>query len=252
MNLSTNKIPGFITVRASSTRLPKKCLLPFGQGNVLNFVIQRARLYGIEPIVCTSTDSSDDIIEKIAIDERVKLFRGSLVNKLKRWSDCASHFGFEAFHTVDADDPFFDGNEMHASMKILYDESLDLVEPSEISSNGAGSVGYSIKAQIIEKAIENIGIEEDTEMMWEFLKKIPDIKIARIKDNENTPKKIRLTLDYQEDYWLIESVRKMVSVNAPREEIDNLFKHNPDLYLINWFRNGEWKNSQNEKIKQIK
>jgi spore coat polysaccharide biosynthesis protein SpsF len=252
VSVSTNYIAGFITVRVSSTRLPGKCLLPFGEGNVLNHVIQRTRSYGIEPIVCTSTDISDDIIEEIAVKDQVRFFRGSLVNKLKRWSDCAAYFGIEGFHTVDADDPFFDGDEMKESMKILFKESLDLVEPSEISSNGAGSVGYSIKTKLIQKAIENIAEEEDTEMMWEFLKKVPNVKLTKMKDNERAPKKLRLTLDYQEDYWLIESVRKMVSVNARREEIDNLFKRNPDLYLINWFRNNEWKNSQNKKIKQIK
>ena len=59
--------------------------------------------------MCTSTDSSDDLIEKLAKKEGVKCFRGSLVNKLKRWADCANHFKINAFHTIDADDPFFDG-----------------------------------------------------------------------------------------------------------------------------------------------
>ena len=71
-------IPGFVTVRTSSTRLPAKCLLPFGDGNVLEHVIRRARAFGIEPIVCTSIDSSDDLIEKIAGTEGVCCFRGSL------------------------------------------------------------------------------------------------------------------------------------------------------------------------------
>ena len=49
-------IHGIITVRTSSTRLPKKCLLSFGEYNVINHVINRCKYFKIEPIVCTSTD----------------------------------------------------------------------------------------------------------------------------------------------------------------------------------------------------
>ena len=111
--------PGIVTVRTSSKRLPKKCLLPFGESNVLTHIINRAKFYKIEPIICTSTDHSDDIIESIAQEENVKYFRGHLKNKLRRWADCVNYFQIEEFHTIDADDPFFDGFEMAASMKLL-------------------------------------------------------------------------------------------------------------------------------------
>ena len=93
--MSDKTLVGLVTVRTSSTRLPAKCLLPFGDGNVLNHIIRRARAYGIEPIICTSVDNSDNIIENIASDEGVRCFRGSLSNKLKRWLDCATFFGLE-------------------------------------------------------------------------------------------------------------------------------------------------------------
>ena len=91
---------GFITVRTSSTRLPNKCLLPLGDETVISHVVKRAISYGIEPIICTSTDKSDDILEEISKELGVKCFRGSLVNKLKRWLDCAEHFNVNSFHTL--------------------------------------------------------------------------------------------------------------------------------------------------------
>ncbi len=54
----------------------------------------------------------------------------------------------------------------------------------------------------------------------------------------------RLTLDYEEDYWLLESVRRMSGNLATRQEINKLFLSNPDLYKINWFRNQEWRENQ--------
>jgi len=77
---------------------------------VLNHIICRSISYGIEPIICSSEDPSDDIIEKIAQDENVKCFCGLLLIKLKQWLDCAEYFGMDRFHTIDADESFFDGN----------------------------------------------------------------------------------------------------------------------------------------------
>lgn len=237
-------IPGFVTVRTSSTRLPAKCLLPFGDGNVLEHVIRRARAFGVEPIVCTSIDGSDHVIEQIAGTEGVRCFRGSLSNKLKRWSDCATHFGLDAFHTVDADDPFFDGEEMKASMSLLAKSGVDMVCPSLVSSNGGGSVGYSLTADIVKRAIAGLPVDADTEMMWYYVEKIPGLRSVVLPDNHLTPSRLRLTLDYEEDYWLLESVRRMVGNLAPRCEIDLLFMFNPDLHKVNWFRNAEWKSTQ--------
>jgi spore coat polysaccharide biosynthesis protein SpsF len=242
--MSEQTVPGFVTVRTSSTRLPAKCLLPFGDGNVLEHVIRRARAFGVEPIVCTSIDGSDNVIEQIARTEGVRCFRGSLSNKLKRWSDCAAHFDLEAFHTVDADDPFFDGEEIRTSMSLLSSAGVDMVSPSLVSSGGGGSVGYSITADIVNRALAGLPDDADTEMMWYYVEKTPGLRSVTLPNNPLTPSMLRLTLDYEEDYWLLESIRKMVGNLAPRREIDQLFTSNPDLHKVNWFRNVEWKAAQ--------
>ena len=242
--MSDSLIPGFVTVRTSSTRLPNKCLLPFGAGNVLEHVIRRALKYGIDPIICTSVDRSDDAIEAIAKSEGVKFFRGSLTNKLKRWSDCAERFGLDSFHTVDADDPFFDGEEMHESMRLLKDKNYDIVAPTDSSSNGGASVGYSLTTDIVKRGLVGLADDADTEMMWYYLEKLPERKSVVLEDTRNRPEKLRLTLDYQEDYWLLATVQRLTSSTAPRKEIDDLFRRNPDLYKINWFHNQDWKEAQ--------
>jgi spore coat polysaccharide biosynthesis protein SpsF len=237
-------IDGLVTVRTSSKRLPGKCLLPFGEGNVINHLIARAKAYNIDPIICTSTDKSDDVLEKIALNEGVRCFRGSLNNKLKRWSDCAEHFELKIFHTVDADDPFFDGEEMHRSMQLLKEGRYDIVYPTESSSSGGANVGYSLTADIVKKAIINLSNDTDTEMMWYYLEKIEGRKTATLAESREHPLKLRLTLDYVEDYWLLRTVQRLVGSVAARSEIDELFLRNPDLYKVNWFHNEEWKAAQ--------
>ena len=235
---------GFITVRTSSTRLPKKCLLPFGESTVLNHIIRRAVSYGIEPIVCTSTSKEDDVIQEIANKEGVKCYRGSLDNKLQRWLDCAMHFNIDAFHTIDADDPFFDGNEMKDSMRMLQEEGVDMINPTESSSAGGASVGYSLTTDIVKRACKDLDKDTDTEMMWYYMEKISDLKAKILPETRKKITKVRLTLDYEEDYWLLESVRRILGNLASKGEVERLFLSNPDMYKINWFRNEEWQSAQ--------
>ncbi len=246
---------GVITVRTSSSRLKSKCLLPFGkEPTVIEHVIQRALNFNIEPIICTSTDSTDDILEQIARKKSIKYFRGSLNNKLKRWLDCANYFNIESFHTVDADDPFFDGNEMVESLLRLNSNNLDFVAPSIYSSNGGATVGYSIKTKIISDALVGIDENADTEMMWYLLERLPGVKTEQFPNPnyfiDNLPQ-LRLTLDYKEDYWLLCSLARILGNNASNSEIYNFLQRNPDFYKINDFRNSEWKNAQVNKKPQF-
>ena len=242
--MAERNIDGLVTVRTSSTRLPAKCLLPFGDGNVIEHIIRRAKAFGINPIVCTSIDKSDDILEQIAFKESVRCFRGSLTNKLKRWSDCATKFELKTFHTVDADDPFFDCEEMKSSITLLSEGGFDMVCPSESSSSGGASVGYSLTANIVKRVSKKLPDETDTEMMWYYIEKVKGLRSTILPESHSPFPKMRLTLDYPEDYWLLESVRRIAGNLAPRNEINQLFNRNPDLYKINWFRNEEWKLGQ--------
>ena len=189
-------------------------------------------------------DPSDDLIEELALREGVKCFRGSLINKLKRWADCAVHFNLKAFHTVDADDPFFDGDEMKKSFKLLLDHNLDVVSPTIESSNGGASVGYSLTTQIVNKAILNLDTDTDTEMMWFYLEKVHGIRMAILPESRRQISGIRLTLDYEEDYWLLASIARILGNSASRDAVNQLFLNNPDLTKVNFFRNEEWKAAQ--------
>ena len=235
---------GFITVRTSSTRLPNKCLLPLGDETVISHVVKRAIFYGIEPIICTSTDKSDDILEEISKELGVKCFRGSLVNKLKRWSDCAEHFNVNSFHTIDADDPFFDGSEMIESLNLLASGGYDVVFPTESSSAGGASVGYSLTREVIKKALINLEDDTDTEMMWFYLEKLDGVRMAILAESRPQISGIRLTLDYEEDYWLLASIARILGNSASRDAVNQLFLNNPDLAKVNFFRNEEWKEAQ--------
>jgi len=221
-------------------------LLDFGQGNVLEHIIRRCKFFGFEPLVCTTTLGEDDVVRDIAQKEGCLFYRGSAEDKLQRWLGACDQFDIESFHTVDADDPFFDGELGHKSLRLL-DEGYDIVYPS--SSIYIGGVGFSITSDIIRKAC-SLKESDDTEMMWYFVEKVPDLRRIEIPVPDGRTASVRLTLDYEEDYWMLLTVLRILGPQATRQEIEDLFSRNPDLRQVNWFRNEQWKSLQVEKGKE--
>ena len=232
-----------ITVRSKSTRLPKKCFLPFGNMSVIEHIILRSKNYNLRPIVCTTTNKEDKDIIKISKKHGVDWFIGSEINKLKRWRDCCDEFKIDSFHSVDADDPFFCGEEISRSHALLID-GFDMVSPSPSSMNGGATVGYSLTSEIITKACRNIEDNTDTEMMWGYMNKVENIKIAKLDDPINSIIDQRMTLDYQEDYDKLKKILELVGHFATRYDIAKCLAANPYLKDINSSRNIEWKENQ--------
>jgi spore coat polysaccharide biosynthesis protein SpsF len=244
------KISAFITVRSSSTRLPEKCFLPFGTGSVLEHVIRRVNHYDLDPIVCTTTEDSDDAIVDLAKKCNVKFFRGPVENKLLRWSQCCEHFDLESFHSIDADDPFFCGDEVKRSYDLLQ-TGFDIVTPSPSSSGGGATVGYSLTANIVKQATLGTSDDLDTEMMWSYVEKVPNIKKIILSDPHVNVIRDRMTLDYHEDYIVLEAIRLLLGSFADRSQVFELLQKNPSLAMINAFRNEEWAAIQKKKSLRI-
>jgi len=239
---------GLITVRTSSSRLPKKCFLPLGRKHVLGYVVDRCKYFGIIPIVCTSTDIGDNPIEDYCIEQDIQYYRGSLNNKLKRWYDCANFFGISKFHTIDCDDPFFDPDLVNESLQILESTGMDVVFPTKISSTGTASVGYSIRTSALIK-IEGIDDNNlNTEMVDQIFSQYNSISTQELETERDELEGIRLTLDYPEDYILIRALDLLSEGMPSRDELRKIIAKNPDLKKINGFRTGDWAINQ-EKIR---
>ncbi len=231
-------IPAMITVRTGSSRLPNKCLLPFGEMTVLQHVIRRCKYFQFDSIVATTELEEDDQVESIAHDEGVKVYRGPVEDKLKRWRGACEKFNLKAFHTVDADDLFFDDLAIDTSFTTLVDNKLDVVYPIPVYYLGA--CGYSMTTKFLDKVCI-FKSSDNTEMIEKHLEKVIGAKVVKFKTQ---PPSIRLTLDYGEDYWLLCTVREILGQFCAGEDIVRLFQKNPDLYKVNWFRNKEWKVKQ--------
>ena len=239
---------GLITVRTNSTRLKSKCLLKFGKINVLTHVIKRAKKFNIIPIICTTKNKSDNIIEKISRIEKIRLFRGSEKNKIKRWHDCSKKFNIKYFHTIDGDDPFFDPITIKRSLN-LCKKGFDVVYPSIVSQAGGASEGWSFSSKAIRKIYKNLfkyrkKIENfDTEMIETFIK-AANLKTHVLSGAKYELKNARLTLDYKEDYKFLLRILDKKGNFASRKEINSFLKKNKHLLKINLKKQLDWKKRQ--------
>ena len=73
-----NEVVSIIQARMSSKRLPGKVLLPLGNSTILNEVINRAKAFSKQVIVCTSKDNSDDEIENFFVLKKILTLLGGI------------------------------------------------------------------------------------------------------------------------------------------------------------------------------
>lgn len=225
-----------ISVRSQSTRLQNKCFKQLNGKSILEFVVARCKHFGFEPVV--STTYWDSKIQLYCHDNGVKCYAGSVNDKLLRWKETCDVYSIDKFVTVDCDDPLFDP----VLAKILFDKcSTAVISPdlnAYLGSHGWG-ISYEHLTQICESKISNA-----TEMIWKHFPSELNVKQMNASPAE-IEKKIRLTLDYEEDYWLISTVVRELGEHCERSEIIGFFEDNPGLTSVNLFRNDQWKLNQN-------
>lgn len=213
-------IPVFITARVHSERLPDKhCFKLPGGLTVIDFIFLRAVHFGFKPLLCVPEDDYDHYNKYTRI---MDIFEGDPGNVETRLIEAAHYSKTEVFHHIDGDDPFFSRELVVDSMQCFRMGKFNRVLPCVASASGAGLVGTSYN-----------------------LAAPPDSTAAVLPDPPAYVYPQRLTLDYLEDFNLLEALCRMgCDFMTPRWAVDDVFRRNPDLYKINWFRTAEWKHRQ--------
>lgn len=242
---------GLITVRSNSNRFPKKCFQKLNNISVIDHCILRAKFAGIIPIICTTSNKKDNIFKNYAKKHKVKIFRGSEQNKIKRWYDCIKHFRIKKFHTIDADDPYFDYFAIKKSIRCI-NKTYNIILPSQASRKGGASEGYSFSYFGIEalyQSLFNYNFKNfdkfDTEMIDNFIKNLNLKKKKFGGTSYEIKSNIRLTLDYEEDYKLLRVLSNIFNYSSSRYKINRYLSKNRYLLDINFFLNKKWKSKQN-------
>ena len=245
----------FITVRTSSTRLPKKCLLEIGgKPTIIHLInrIKRARLAdGI--VLCTTTNPEDDVLCDIAGKEGISFFRGSEQDKLERWRGAAEKYAVEFFVTADGDDILCEPELIDLCFAQYRHTPVDFIEGKELV---CGAFTYGIKTAALKKVCE-IKDTEDTEMMWVYFTKTGMFRCAELEGVSPVFRRpeIRMTLDYEEDFQFFKNIiehfalQKRSDFNL-RDVLAYLDAHS-EVVKINQHRQQEFLDNQKKKTKLV-
>jgi spore coat polysaccharide biosynthesis protein SpsF len=241
-----------ITVRNTSKRLPNKTIIKITNDlRSIDILIKRIQKTELPIIIATSNDSTDDIFEEIAKEHQVKIYRGPLLNKIKRWYDCFNYFNIENALLVDGDDLAYNYDIGKRAISQLKELKIDMVlNPQKIV---CGFFTFALNKNAILK-LYNVAKSEDlnTDVIDKFLE-LANLKTSFVKlENHESDKEIRLTLDYKEDLEFFKKLYQNVSVTANGKDIINFLEKNMFISKINFHKQKAYlenKKKFNENVK---
>ena len=225
-----------ITARLKSTRLPKKIIKPIHGKPMIKHMLDRLKLAKSpnKIILCTSTVSQDDPLEKIANQENILCYRGDPDDVLLRLTLAAEKFDIETVINCTADNPFVDPIYIDK----LYDHHINEGnEFTKIEGLPWGVFSYAISLKALKKACE-LKDETDTEVWHGYFMDTGDFKWSSLKvtDENVLWPDLRLTVDEPADFEMVTKIfdelydgNKVFSLN----EIVKLCRTKPEIPEIN-------------------
>lgn len=232
-----------VSARSSSSRLPNKALLKIkDEICAIEIVIERAKMIGLPVILATSKDNSDDELASIGEKHNVKVFRGALINKIRRWYDCFNKFEIETAIEIDGDDLCYNYDLAKRALNEFKKTEDIMIAPSNLI---IGFFTYIISKNGMQKLFSVANDENlNTDVITKFIEK-GKLKLQTLVTKENEiDKNIRLTLDYDEDLEFFRKIYKKFDILTPTQEIVDYLINNPEISKINFNRQTDFLNNQ--------
>ena len=196
-------IAAIIQARMGSTRLPGKVSLPLSNTEtVLSYLIKNIRrCYLVDKvIVATSTNPNDDLIEYIALNSDVDIFRGSEIDVLSRYKGAAEHFKVDTIVRVLSDNPFTMHTLVDAMLEVwLAKSKIDYCSNILEESFPLGMHVEIFSYQSLEIANKSASRQDYREHVTPYIYNNPSIFRLVCCQSRINLSDYRFTIDYQAD-----------------------------------------------------
>lgn len=234
------KIGVVIQARMGSTRLPGKVMKNLVDQSVLAHVIERVKQSELinEIIIATSILEQDDPISAEALNNNVKVFRGSETDVLSRYYLAAKKNELDIIIRVTSDCPLIDPFVLDDMINLFLKNSYDIVSNAGAEASkrtfprGLDAEMFSYKSlkQAYKLAKEEYQREHVTPYIYENTDNIYYYKNSIDYSNH------RWTLDTKEDFDFLTAVYDRLYAgnhNFYMTDIIKLIENEPILYSIN-------------------
>lgn len=244
------KIGFFITARLKSSRLKRKILLDLNGKSVLDRVIERAKkVKGTDGVVlCTSTNPQDSELYKNALSNQIEFYPGSEEDVLKRLLDAAEYYGYDAFISITADNPVFSVETSEQLIQLYNKHKYDFINTKGLPI-GCNTYLLDVKALKVVMYIKKLS---DTEIWGPFINKPEYYNVADLfVKNCPIDDKIRITLDYKEDYILMKEIYSHFKPNQIPTTQEFLMLLAKNQHILNINKGREQRGVSTEVLAQI-
>ena len=246
------KIVTVIQARSGSNRLPGKVMMEIlGKPLLIRMVerVQRSELAGTI-VVATTTEASDDIIEKLCETEGLLCYRGSRDDLLDRHYQVGKLYEADAVVKIPSDCPLIDPKVIDRVLQYYIDNGFDFVSNLHPATYPDGNdvevMSWASIAKAWQESTRTLEREHTTPYIWEN----PDrFKIGNLAWESGLDYSMtdRWTIDYPEDFTFIKTIYEQLYPADPAfdlQDILHLTRQNPDIFSINskyagvnWYRN---------------
>ena len=240
MSVQGRKVAAIIQARMSSSRLPGKVLRPLAGMPVLEHVVRRmARAETVDTVaIATSTDPSDDALERFADDLGIPCIRGPLDNVLMRYVMAAEALQPDVVIRVTGDAPLVDPRLTDLMVRAMVAAEADFVD---LQTGGLVSdEGYTPMSR---RALDRLAAEHGDhpaarEHVSGYRRVDPGFgrTLDLPLDEDRGVEGARLSVDTPDDLAFMEALYAALDVPAPEAEMTDvlaLLRRRPDLLAIN-------------------
>jgi spore coat polysaccharide biosynthesis protein SpsF len=231
-----NKTIAIIQARMGSVRLPGKVLMLLAKKPMLWHIVNRLKhCQYIDDIAIATTDKKqDDEISDFAVKFKIKCFRGSETDVLKRYIDAAKKYNADYILRITGDAPLIDPNEIdRLIIQAKFDNADFVMTNTGLACIHEGFDYVSLKALRKIHDIPNLN-EYYKEHVVIYLKEKPNF----VKSTYFYPKNVfrkrnyHLSVDTLKDFQFMRIVyRKFYKKNniVSLEEVVNYVEKNPQI-----------------------
>jgi spore coat polysaccharide biosynthesis protein SpsF (cytidylyltransferase family) len=239
-----------IQARVGSKRFPNKILKKINNKTILETVINRLKKTVLKNniIVATSKLKRDNEIQKLCDKNKIKCFKGSELDLVKRYYECVNKYKILNIIRITSDCPFVDPKLINKFYKFYKKNNYDYVSnttPPKISTYPDGSDVEIFSKRILfmtnKKCKKKFEREHLTNFMWK--KNIYKTYTFTTKKNNSN---FRYSLDYETDLKAINYIfqllkkknkfgyiNEVIDIIKKNKSIYSTFKRNKKKYLEN-------------------
>lgn len=242
MNMSLNKkdfrysrIGVIIAGRLKSSRLKRKALLTIKNKSSIQWCFDTSMKIksAHEYILATSDLPEDSELEKtIKYNKKLKIYRGDPIDVINRYIGASLKYNIDTIIRITADCPFISDEIAEI---LLEDHFIKGADYTAAKNFAVGTSCEIINRSALEEVINHVGKADLSEYMtWYFQNNADIFKVNIVDLPKDLIRDYRLTLDYQEDLDMFETLLKKLKNKAPTTR--NIFKvldENPKINAIN-------------------